>query len=249
MQTQEGMVTKGITLNVGLESEASTNDNTSTKQHDGSSSSGHATYAERARDDKTVSDKENVAVGTSLDNITLTEVHHSNNDIFENLFALEILNHEQLEVENSTKNDLSKPVTPHYWPKVRESAFVKPHHVIASSVPRNISKNMLRFSLNDMVHNHYLEEAKKKTQERDRNSKTSVVPSARLSTTTNGSKLKSRGTNQITRNWPTYNNSCITKTDVLKAVDSRNSISFGTPNALSARHVKNVSLMQIMTLV
>nr|GEV05168.1 hypothetical protein [Tanacetum cinerariifolium] len=103
MQTQEGMVTKGITLNVGLESEASTNDNTSTKQHDGSSSSGHATYAERARDDKTVSDKENVAVGTSLDNITLTEVHHSNNDIFENLFALEILNHEQLEVENSTK--------------------------------------------------------------------------------------------------------------------------------------------------
>ncbi|GJU33679.1 putative reverse transcriptase domain-containing protein [Tanacetum coccineum] len=62
------------------------------------------------------------------------------------------------------KNDLSKPVTPHYWPKVRELVFAKPHHVIASSKARN--SKMPRFSSNDMVHNHYLEEAKKKTQER-----------------------------------------------------------------------------------
>ncbi|GJR30311.1 hypothetical protein Tco_1106543 [Tanacetum coccineum] len=62
-------------------------------------------------------------------------------------------------------NDLSKPVTTHYLPKERESAVVKPHHVIASSESRNSSKNMPRFSSNDMVHNHYLEEAKKKTQE------------------------------------------------------------------------------------
>nr|GEW68011.1 hypothetical protein [Tanacetum cinerariifolium] len=60
------------------------------------------------------------------------------------------------------KNDLSKPVTPHYLPKVREYAFVKPYHVIASSESRNSSKNMPRFSLNDMVHNHYLDEARKK---------------------------------------------------------------------------------------
>nr|GFA02490.1 hypothetical protein [Tanacetum cinerariifolium] len=31
------------------------------------------------------------------------------------------------------KNDLSKPVTQHYLPKGRESAFAKPDHVIASS--------------------------------------------------------------------------------------------------------------------
>ncbi|GKE06450.1 hypothetical protein Tco_1398468 [Tanacetum coccineum] len=31
------------------------------------------------------------------------------------------------------KNDLSKPITQHYLPKERKSAFVKPHHVIASS--------------------------------------------------------------------------------------------------------------------
>ncbi|GJY09776.1 hypothetical protein Tco_0377961 [Tanacetum coccineum] len=54
-------------------------------------------------------------------------------------------------------NDLSKPVTTHYFPKERESAFANPHHMIAPSSSR--------YSSNDMVHNHYLEEAKKKTQE------------------------------------------------------------------------------------
>ncbi|GKB73716.1 hypothetical protein Tco_0935128 [Tanacetum coccineum] len=47
---------------------------------------------------------------------------------------------------------------------------------------------MPRFSSNDMVHNHYLDEARKKTQERDRNSKTSVMPSARFQRTADGSK-------------------------------------------------------------
>nr|GEV77082.1 hypothetical protein [Tanacetum cinerariifolium] len=67
--------------------------------------------------------------------------------------------------------DLSKPVTTHYFPKEREAAFAKPHHMIASSNSRISSKNMPRFSSNDMVHNHYLEEAKKKTQEHNRNSR------------------------------------------------------------------------------
>ncbi|GKB78841.1 hypothetical protein Tco_0945736 [Tanacetum coccineum] len=89
-------------------------------------------------------------------------------------------------------NDLSKPVTTHYLPKERESAVVKPHHVIASSESRNSSKNMPRFSSNDMVHNHYLEEAKKKTQE----SKPSVIPFARSTSTTNGRKPKPRINNQ-----------------------------------------------------
>nr|GEV59237.1 hypothetical protein [Tanacetum cinerariifolium] len=80
-------------------------------------------------------------------------------------------------------NDLSKLVTTHYSPKKRESAVVKPHHVIASSESRNISKNMPRFSSNEMVHNHYLEEAKKKTQERGRNLRPSVMPSAKSQST------------------------------------------------------------------
>nr|GEW28148.1 hypothetical protein [Tanacetum cinerariifolium] len=65
-------------------------------------------------------------------------------------------------------NDLSKPVTTHYLPKEKEAASAKPHHIIASSNSRISSKNMPQFSSNDMVHNHYLKEAKKKTQERCR---------------------------------------------------------------------------------
>nr|GEV94294.1 hypothetical protein [Tanacetum cinerariifolium] len=76
-------------------------------------------------------------------------------------------------------NDLSKPVTTHYLPKERESDVVKPHHVIASSESKNNSKNMLRFSLNDMVYDHHLDESRKKTQEKGRNLEPSVMPSAR----------------------------------------------------------------------
>ncbi|GKA40714.1 hypothetical protein Tco_0733307 [Tanacetum coccineum] len=57
-------------------------------------------------------------------------------------------------------NDLSKPFTTHYLPKRRESAPAKPHHMIATSSSR--------YSSNDIVHNHYLEEAKKKTHEHSR---------------------------------------------------------------------------------
>ncbi|GJR04402.1 hypothetical protein Tco_0527386 [Tanacetum coccineum] len=91
-------------------------------------------------------------------------------------------------------NDLSKPVTTHYLPKERESAVAKPHHMIAPGSSR--------YSSNDMVHNHYLEEAKKKTQESCRNSEPSVMPSARSQSTTNGSKPKPRINNKKSRNWP-----------------------------------------------
>nr|GEV86832.1 actin-binding, cofilin/tropomyosin type [Tanacetum cinerariifolium] len=79
----------------------------------------------------------------------------------------------------------SKPVTTHYLPKEREAASAKPHHMIASSNSRISSKNMTRFSSNDMVYNHYLEEAKKRTQEHRRNSKTSLMTSARSQSTAN----------------------------------------------------------------
>nr|GFC17413.1 hypothetical protein [Tanacetum cinerariifolium] len=70
----------------------------------------------------------------------------------------------QVDVNHS----VSKPVTQHYLPKKSGSAFVKPDHMIASSSSRNSSKNMPRFSSNDMVYNHYLDEAKKKTREREK---------------------------------------------------------------------------------
>ncbi|GKA58331.1 hypothetical protein Tco_0757519 [Tanacetum coccineum] len=108
------------------------------------------------------------------------------------------------------KNDLSKPVTPHYLPKVRESAFAKPYHVIVPSETRNSSKNMPRFSSNDMVHHHYLEEARKKTQEGNRNSKPSVMHTTSLQNTTNGSKPKPRSNNQTSRSLLVSKSSCVT---------------------------------------
>ncbi|GJW07764.1 hypothetical protein Tco_1570187 [Tanacetum coccineum] len=121
--------------------------------------------------------------------------------------------------------DLSKPVTTHYLPKERESASSKPHHVIASSNSRNCLKNMPRFRSNDMVHNHYLEEAKKKTQESGRNL-ISVMPSARSQSTTNDSKLKPRINNQKSRNWPASKSGCVMTKTVPIAEHSRNSSNF-----------------------
>ncbi|GJW03236.1 hypothetical protein Tco_1562092 [Tanacetum coccineum] len=123
-------------------------------------------------------------------------------------------------------NDLSKPVTIHYFPKKREFAVVKPHHVIASRESRNSSKNMPTFSSNDIVHNHYLEEAKKKTQEHDRNSRPNVMPSAKSQSTTNGSKPKPRSNTQTSRNWPASKNSFVTTKTVPIAEHSRNSRNF-----------------------
>ncbi|GKB58831.1 hypothetical protein Tco_0915017 [Tanacetum coccineum] len=83
-----------------------------------------------------------------------------------------------------------------------------------------------RYSSNDMVHNHYLEEAKKKTQESSRNSEPSVMPSARSQSTTNGSKPKPRIITQKSRNWPASKSSCVTTKTVPIAEHSRNSRSF-----------------------
>nr|GEU42192.1 copia-type Pol polyprotein [Tanacetum cinerariifolium] len=106
--------------------------------------------------------------------------------------------------------DLSKPVTTHYLPKEKEAASAKPHHMITSSNTRISLKNMPRFSSNDMVHNHYLEEAKKRTQERSRNSEPSLMPSVRSQSTYNCSKPKPWINNQTTRNWPASKNSFVT---------------------------------------
>ncbi|GKA71549.1 hypothetical protein Tco_0777688 [Tanacetum coccineum] len=98
--------------------------------------------------------------------------------------------------------------------------------MIASSESRNSSKNMPRFSSNDMVHNHYLDESRKTTQERDRNSKTSVMSSVRFQSTADGSKPKPRSNNQTTRSLHISKSSCVTITAVPKADHSKNSSSF-----------------------
>ncbi|GJV50729.1 hypothetical protein Tco_1446470 [Tanacetum coccineum] len=89
-----------------------------------------------------------------------------------------------------------------------------------------IAPGSSRYSSNDMVYNHYLEEAKKKTKEIGRNSKPSMTPSARSQSTTNGSKPKPRINNKNSRNCPASKSSCITTKTVPIAEHSRNSRSF-----------------------
>ncbi|GJY77853.1 hypothetical protein Tco_0483654 [Tanacetum coccineum] len=100
----------------------------------------------------------------------------------------------------NVKDDLPKPVTPHYLPKVIESVFVKPHHVIASGSSRNSSNES--YGSNDMAHKYYLEVAKKKTQDKNTNLKPSVMHTTSLQNTTNGSKPKPRSNNQTSKSLP-----------------------------------------------
>ncbi|GKE54424.1 hypothetical protein Tco_1489580, partial [Tanacetum coccineum] len=101
-------------------------------------------------------------------------------------------------------NDLQKPVTPYYLPKVREFVLENPHHVITPGSSRNSSKESYRS--NEMAHNYYLEEAKKKKQDKNRNLKPRKMPSA--------------------RNWPASKSSEETLKVVQKANHSRNPSSF-----------------------
>nr|GEX57060.1 hypothetical protein [Tanacetum cinerariifolium] len=97
-------------------------------------------------------------------------------------------------------NVLSKPVTLHYLPKVIESAPAKPHHVNAPSSYRNSKKES--YGSNDMAYNYYLEEAKKRTQDKNRNLKPREMPSAKTHNTLNACTPKPRSNNQTSKNWP-----------------------------------------------
>nr|GEW33792.1 uncharacterized mitochondrial protein AtMg00810-like [Tanacetum cinerariifolium] len=129
----------------------------------------------------------------------------------------------QCDSQVDVHNNLSKPVTTHYLPKEREAASAKPHHMIASINSRTSLKNMTRFSSNDMVYNHYLEEAKTRIQERSRNSKPSLLPSVRSKSIANGSKPMPRRNTQTSRNWPASKNSFVTTKTMPIAEHPRNS--------------------------
>ncbi|GJW39343.1 hypothetical protein Tco_0065188 [Tanacetum coccineum] len=77
-----------------------------------------------------------------------------------------------------------------------------------------------------MAHNHYLEEARKKTQERNRNSRPSVMHTTSLQNTANGSKPNPRSNNQISRSLPVSKSSCGMSNGVSLVDHSRNSSSF-----------------------
>nr|GEX62948.1 trans-resveratrol di-O-methyltransferase-like [Tanacetum cinerariifolium] len=130
----------------------------------------------------------------------------------------------QFSSQVDVNNVLSKPVTPHYLPKVRESVFVKPNHVITSGSSRNSTKESYRS--NDMAHNYYLDEAKKKTQNKIMNLKPSVMHTTSLQNTTNSRKPKPRSKNQTSRSLPVPKSSYGMLNRVTLVDHSRNSSSF-----------------------
>ncbi|GJS25860.1 retrovirus-related pol polyprotein from transposon TNT 1-94 [Tanacetum coccineum] len=127
-------------------------------------------------------------------------------------------------VENADLKSDSGKVTPHYFPKVREYVLAKPHHVIAPGSSRNSQEEPYGSSV--MAHNHYLKEARKKTQERNRNSRPSVMHTTSLQNTANGSKPNPRSNNQISRSLPVSKSSCGMSNGVSLVDHSRNSSSF-----------------------
>nr|GEV61063.1 hypothetical protein [Tanacetum cinerariifolium] len=121
-------------------------------------------------------------------------------------------------------HDLPKPITPHYFPKVRESVFVKPYHVIASASSRNSSK--VSYGPDDITHKYYLEVAKKKTQDKNTNLKPSVMHTTSLQNTTNGRKPTPRSNNQTSKDLPVPKSSRGMLNGVPLVDHSRNSSSF-----------------------
>ncbi|GJZ23547.1 hypothetical protein Tco_0561006 [Tanacetum coccineum] len=116
-----------------------------------------------------------------------------------------------------------------------KSSFAKPYDVNAPGPSRNSPKHVSfqspRESVgsNDMVHNYYLEEAKKKAQlQKDKalNTKPSVQQSARLPNTANGNKPKPRNFNQQPRNWPPSMSSRVSNRTVNIAEPPRNQKTF-----------------------
>nr|GFA05101.1 hypothetical protein [Tanacetum cinerariifolium] len=114
--------------------------------------------------------------------------------------------------------------TPHYFPKVRESAPVKHHHVNAPRSSRNSKKKS--YGSNDMVHNYYLKEAKKKIPDQKRNLKPREMPSAKTHHTPNACTPKPRSNYQTSRNWPASKSYEEMLKAVQKADHSRNTSLF-----------------------
>ncbi|GJR53386.1 hypothetical protein Tco_1403907 [Tanacetum coccineum] len=144
--------------------------------------------------------------------------------IQEKVFAIAALKNDLRKLKGNsvdTKFDktlvLGKPVLP----LVRNQSVVRQPNAFKSA-----RAQMLKQRSNDMVHNHYLDVAKKKIQERDMNSTNSVPTSARIQTTTDDSKPNPKSNNQTSRCFPVSKSSRVTITVVPKADHSKSSSSF-----------------------
>ncbi|GJU56056.1 hypothetical protein Tco_1229770 [Tanacetum coccineum] len=102
--------------------------------------------------------------------------------------------------------------------------LAKPHYMIAPGSSRNSQEES--YGSNNMAYNYFIEEARKRKQERNRNSKPSVMHTTSLQNTTSGSKPKPRSNNQTSRSLPVSKSSYVTLNVVPLVDHSRNPSSF-----------------------
>ncbi|GJZ29114.1 hypothetical protein Tco_0573761 [Tanacetum coccineum] len=139
------------------------------------------------------------------------EAHCVNMELKYQNQALKDGQHGQILNETSNKAKINKEIEV----KTVENAVLKDQ--IQERFLLNVALKT-KLNSNDMVHNYYLEEAKKKTQERDRKSTTSVMPSAKSQNTTKSCKSK-LGACSTSRVLPTSMSSC-QRTTVMPKADS-----------------------------
>ncbi|GJY10663.1 retrovirus-related pol polyprotein from transposon TNT 1-94 [Tanacetum coccineum] len=155
--------------------------------------------------------------------------------IQEKVFANVALKNELRKLKgNSVDTKFAKPSIlgkPVLQPPRNQSVVRKPNAFKSErpnfSKPRS-SRNSKKesYGSNDMAHNYYLEEAKKKIQDKNRNLKPREMPSANTHHTPNTYTPKPRSINHKSRNWPTSKSSVETLKAVQKTDHSRNPSSF-----------------------
>ncbi|GJV85824.1 hypothetical protein Tco_1525722 [Tanacetum coccineum] len=170
----------------------------------------------------------------------LKENEHLKAQIQDKVFATASLKNELRKLRgNSVDTKFAKPLIlgkPLLHP-LRNQSVVRQPNAFKSERPkisksRNSSKSIststlkVTYGSNDMIHNYYLEDARKKTQESGRNSRPTMMPSAISQSTTNSTKPKPRINNQNSRNWLASKSSCVTTKTVPIAEHSRNSRNF-----------------------
>ncbi|GKB74280.1 hypothetical protein Tco_0935692 [Tanacetum coccineum] len=99
LQQQESLVTEGTTLEANLSTDGTALDASASfcLVNEGMALNDNTGVIESSGTESENSTSENADIGPSYDSDTVTEVPHSNNDTFENVFAHGIQNHEQLE--------------------------------------------------------------------------------------------------------------------------------------------------------
>ncbi|GJT85447.1 hypothetical protein Tco_1067164 [Tanacetum coccineum] len=160
-------------------------------------------------------------------NTTPDSLDMCNNEFKDDQYADD---HEDERVMSYDKDDLANIFAPNCEETLileEESRSKLDKELIKKYSSNHVSKTTLKESVGsyDMIHNYYLEEAKKKAQlQKDKalNSKPSVITHARLSNTASGRKPKPSKYNQQTRNWPPSMSSRVTNKAVHIAEKPRN---------------------------